>query len=113
MRLRLRLRGLMAEVERFLEYLAVERRLSPRTVAAYREDLARLVLFLGDEQWRDVGAEQLRSFIAQQHRDGLSGVSLKRRLSATRSFYRWLMREGLAQTNPATAIRAPKSARKL
>src|SRR5688500_592895 len=100
-------------VERFLDHLSVERRLSPRTIEAYREDLGKLVAALPDSAWRDVSPEHIRSFIAQQHRDGLSGVSLKRRLSAIRSFYRWLMREGLAHANPADAIRAPKSGRKL
>jgi integrase/recombinase XerC len=134
-------------VERFLEHLSVERRLSPRTIEAYREDLGRLVFFVAPPSpqplsrpagvgqlaaseralpqprvgkdagegvaWKSLTAEHIRSFIAQQHRDGLSGVSLKRRLSAIRSFYRWLMREGLASANPADAIRAPKSGRKL
>lgn len=104
-------------VARFLDHLTVERRLSPRTVAAYGEDLAQLAAFLaargGATAWRRIGSDSIRAFVAAQHRGGVSARSLQRRLSAFRSFYRWLLREGRASTNPADGVRAPKVARKL
>ena len=103
-------------VARFLEYLAVERRMSPRTIEAYGEDLGQLGAFVapgGPVAWRRVASETVRSFIATQHRQGVSARTLQRRLSAIRSFYRWLLREGEASTNPAAGVRAPKLARKL
>src|SRR4030095_8506899 len=57
--------------------------------------------------------EQVRAFIAAEHRRGLSPKSLQRRLSACRSFYRWLLRHGRIKPNPAHPIRAPKAPRKL
>ena len=57
--------------------------------------------------------EHLRAWAAAEHRAGRAGKSVARRLSAARSFFRWLIREGLARRNPAVGVRAPKSARKL
>jgi len=102
--------------EQFLAYLRDERGLSPRTRAAYRRDLLQ---FSGELVRLDIGGPELvsehdiRSFIARLHRQGLGPRSIQRLLSALRSFYRWLMREGLAAHNPATQVRAPKSPKKL
>ena len=53
-----------------------------------------------------VSQHHIRTFIAQRHRQGLGGKSLQRLLSAIRSLFRWLLREGLAEHNPATPVRA-------
>ena len=102
-------------VARWLEHLAVERRLSPRTLAAYRDDLARLRAHLGGGEidWRALRQAQLRDFIAREHRDGQSGKSLARRLSACRGFLRWLLKEGEVGANAAAGVRAPRAPRSL
>lgn len=104
-----------APVEDFLAHLAVERRMSAHTLDAYRRDLVALAQW-AETQGADVPAlhaEQLRAFVASEHRRGLSPKSLQRRLSACRSFYAWLLRQGSIVANPAAAIRAPKAPRKL
>jgi integrase/recombinase XerC len=106
-----------AAIERYIAHLRVERRYSPRTLQAYADDLRRLgehafgAALRGD--WSRVRHEDVRAFAAAEHRQGQSGKSVQRRLSACRGFYRFLMREGLAQANPAQGVRAPKSARAL
>src|SRR5690606_6607127 len=60
-----------------------------------------------------LGPEDIRAFVAAEHRRGLSPKSLQRRLSAVRSFYRWLLKNGRIAASPAAAIRAPKAPRKL
>jgi integrase/recombinase XerC len=103
-------------IEGFLGHLTTERRLSPRTRDAYREDLCRFAGFLvehGTPAWEAVTSDAVRRFAAAEHRGGQSPRSIARRLSAVRSFYRWLLREGGARTNPAVGVRAPKIARKL
>ena len=105
----------VAAVAEFLAHLEVERRMSVHTLDAYARDLAALAAWAGP-QGLDVAAlqtEQLRAFVASEHRRGLSPKSLQRRLSACRSFYRWLLRHGRIVASPATAIRAPKAPRKL
>lgn len=100
----------------FLIYLQDERGLSARTIKAYHRDLDQLLRYLVTEQISQatqVTQHHIRAHIAQQHRQGLGGKSLQRMLSAIRSFYRWMLREGIARNNPATPVRAPKSPRHL
>lgn len=105
----------VSPIEDYLAHLTVERRMSVHTLDAYRRDLASLSGWLAAQPAEviDVHAEQLRAFIASEHRRGLSPKSLQRRLSACRSFYAWLLRQGRIAANPAAAIRAPKAPRKL
>jgi integrase/recombinase XerC len=105
-----------ADSDRFLEHLRVERRMSAHTLDAYRRDLAALLQWAEGQQLADLvrlEAEHLRAFVAAEHRRGLSPKSLQRRLSACRSFYRWLLRHGRIKANPVAAVRAPKSPRRL
>jgi integrase/recombinase XerC len=103
-------------IEDFLAHLQVERRMSAHTLDAYRRDL---VAFSDWAQKQDIDdlmavqTEQLRAFIAAEHRRGLSPKSLQRRLSACRSFYQWLLKHGRIAASPAAGLRAPKSPRKL
>ncbi len=99
----------------FLAHLGVERQASAHTLDAYRRDLGALAAW-AQAQSQDLitlHAEQLRAFVASEHRRGLSPKSLQRRLSACRSFYRWLLRHGRIAASPAAALRAPKAPRKL
>ena len=100
----------------FIEHLHSERGLSPRTRDAYRRDLERYSSELERLEIKDparANEHVVRGFIARLHRQGLGGRSIQRVLSALRGFYRWLMREGLARHNPAAAVRAPRSGKKL
>jgi integrase/recombinase XerC len=100
----------------FFRSLASERRLSPHTLTNYRRDLARLSAFCNAQAvagWRALDAASARAFAAQLHRQGLNGRSIARLLSAARSFYRFLVREGLAASSPFTGITAPKTGKRL
>jgi integrase/recombinase XerC len=101
---------------RFLSHLAHERRMSGHTIAAYRHDLLTLVEFCGRRKlarWDALDNPQLRAFAAAEHGGGLSPRSIQRRLSAVRTFYEFLMREGVARRNPALDVRAPKTKKRL
>jgi integrase/recombinase XerC len=103
------------DVGRYLEHLRVERNVSPHTLDGYRRDLDALAAWC-ESQAREalaLGAEDIRAFVAAEHRRGLSPKSLQRRLSAVRSFYAWLLKRGRIAASPAVAIRAPKAPRKL
>lgn len=103
-------------VEDFLSHLQIERRMSAHTLDAYRRDLDALVAWAatqGVDDLATVHTEQLRAFIAAEHRRGLSPKSLQRRLSACRSCYQWLLKHGRVVASPAAGIRAPKAPRKL
>jgi integrase len=105
-----------AWIERFQRHLATERRLSPHTVCAYRRELdafARWCARTGVTDWARIDGQQVRSFAARSHAAGLKPRSVQRRLSALRTFFAFLLREGLVRHNPALDIRAPKAGQRL
>ncbi len=105
-----------ATIKQFSQYLENERRLSPRTCDAYRRDLDQLIGFMQGKDIHELSSlteQQVRTLVAQRHRQGLSGRSLQRFLSSIRSLFRWLIREGMAKSNPAVQVRAPRHPRKL
>ena len=84
-------------LDRFYRHLAMERRVSPCTVSSYRVDLTALVAFCdrnGLADWPAVQVSQVRMFAARLHALGLSPSSIQRRLSAVRTFMKYLIREG-------------------
>ena len=104
------------QVERFLAHLALERRLSPHTVAAYRRDLACLATFCDREgigRWAELKVQHLRRYAALSHGQGLNPRSVQRRLSGARSFLKYLVREGELEHNAAVGVSAPRAARRL
>jgi integrase/recombinase XerC len=104
-------------VERYLQHLRVERRVSAHTLTAYGEALARLEKLAGDAAvpLERVQAAHVRRFAAQLHAGGLGARSIALALSGWRGFYRWWAQQAdvhLAQ-NPVEGVRAPKAARPL
>ena len=102
--------------DRFIRHLEIERRLSPLTCKNYRRDLEALAQWLqksGVEDWLSVDAEHIRAFSAACFRRGLSARSIQRRLSAARTFFRYLIREKAVRKNPITSVSAPKSKKRL
>ena len=114
-----------ADVARFLRYLEHERRLSPRTLVSYRKDLTDLCTFLDDHQgpgtweWSGIDRLDLRSFMGWCGRKGLGRRTVARKISAIRSFYRFLNLEERinpqerTSVDPTRALRTPKLAKKL
>jgi integrase/recombinase XerC len=105
-----------APQEDYLRYLEVERQYSPHTLSNYRRDLIAFADWLRGEGIAGVAkvtAEDLRRFIAAEHRRGLSARSLQRRLSALRGMLRFLSDRGELAGNVARGLRAPKAGRKL
>ena len=106
----------LACLTEFENHLRDERQLSPHTLSNYRRDLLGVVRFCDKQaiaHWQQLQPQQVRAFAAQIHRQGLSGRSIQRKLSALRSFCRYLIRQGALSHNPAQDIRAPKTPHKL
>ncbi len=102
--------------DRFQRYLVTERRVSPNTSSAYRTEVAALVAFCHRERienWSEIGVSHVRNFAARSHAGGLSPHSVQRRLSAVRTFMRFLIREGVIGANYAELVQAPKAGRHL
>ncbi len=106
----------MKLIESFLSYLHTERRCSPHTRQNYRRDLIRIREFRDARaipDWRSLDVHAVRAYAASRHRQGVGARTIARELSALRSFYRYLLREGEAGFNPAADVSAPRAARKL
>jgi len=105
-----------AEIESWLSYLGAERRMSPKTVEAYRRDVLQWLGFLaghlgGAPSLRDLSdltPADIRSFLASRRAVGIGSRSLMRTLAGTRAFARFLERNGKGQVGALSAIRAPK-----
>src|SRR5437870_9232927 len=109
--------GVTNEIGEFLNYLTYERNVSLNTVAAYRDDLESFAGFLCNDYFT-LGRDQLdlhrvdhlavRSYLAHLARKKLRRSSIARHLSALRSFFKFLMREELVDSNPARGVATPR-----
>ena len=110
-------------IQRYLDHLMVERGLSTNTVDAYRRDLRAYLVFLGKRSLENPGEideKVIRSFLASvsasthgEDEAPYRSASVARRLSAVRSFHRFLLREGATTDNPARAVVQPRVPRGL
>jgi len=103
-------------IDQYLDELQIARRASPHTVSNYARDLKAIARSASSKEiagWLQLHANDIRSIIAEQHRDGISGRSIARRLSALRGLYNFLMSIGVASVNPAQDILAPRDKRAL
>ena len=103
-------------IDAFVRHLEFERRLSKETCKNYRRDIDALQSWCdetGIEQWTELDTEHVRSYSAACFRRGLSARSIQRRLSAARTFFRYLLREKHVTHNPVQSVSAPKGAKRL
>lgn len=106
----------LAWLPRFFSHLSVERRMSHHTDSNYRRDLQRFVAHCERNSvanWQGVDGQHVRTFAATEFRRGSSPRSIQRRLSAIRSFFNFLLREGTVKINPALDVQAPKAKKRL
>jgi site-specific recombinase XerD len=98
------------ELERFLAVLATRR--APRTVEAYRRDLAAIAAWL-KRPVGSVSTEEIERYLAEGRADGLAPATLARRLAAVRAFFRHEQLIGARADNPAAALAPPRRIRRL
>ena len=97
----------------FLTYLRNERNVSPHTLRSYLSDLEQLSTFLGDKELSAVDHQTLRRFIAHLMQGEVKKSSIARKLSAVRSFFRYLNRDGTLTSNPARLVATPRREKRL
>lgn len=104
-------------IDDFCRYLRAERQASDHTVDGYRRDIGQFgELVEGDagfDDWARVDVDQARTFLFELHQRGDSKRSIQRKMSAMRSFFRYLQRESLAENNPFLRVSSPKKERGL
>lgn len=101
--------------ERFLNFLKFEKRYSIHTITAYALEIDTFLVFLESENlvFEEVDYRIVRHYLAQMKENGKQPSSINRSISSLRSFYKFLCREGLADSNPMTAVHALKTAKRL
>jgi len=102
--------------DRYIAYLEAEKNASGYTVRNYKNDLLEFFHYIqskGVKSLRDVTRQTLRGFMSQLMEDGKAKSSIARKLSAIRSFYRYLVREDVLKANPAATTVSPKLDKRL
>ena len=104
-------------VEAFLDYLRYERNYSERTIGEYGDDLRFFEDYCrrleGSPRWEDVDADMVRGWMEEMMDRGQKATSVRRRLSALRSFYKFGLRRGLVEKDPAHGVTGPKKEKPL
>lgn len=100
---------LLPTIKLYVRYLRLERNLSPNTIEAYRNDLAHLEAFMmrNDLKLENVTLEQLHTFAASLHEYGITPRSQARVLSGVRSFFRFLVLDGMVESDPTELLEWP------
>jgi integrase/recombinase XerD len=111
-------RGIIMDqlLDQFLHYLVVEKGLSKNTIEAYSHGLTRFITYLKEnkiEQVRDIAKLQVQGFLLVLRKKRLNTKSIVRDLAALRTFFRFLIQEGILQNNPVEDLESPKVAKTL
>src|SRR5690606_1536748 len=100
---------------KFLNFLEFEKRYSAHTIAAYKLEIDRFLDFLKTEDiaFEEVDYRIVRHFLATLKENGRQASSINRSISSLRSFYKFLVREGVVASSPMQLVHALKTPRKL
>lgn len=103
-------------LDEFICHLAVERGLAENTLVSYRRDLAGYISFCRKNKLKSLeqaGRDTIISYLLQLQVDGRSPATIARRLASIRSFYGFMIREGILQKDPSVDLESPKPVQKL
>ena len=100
-------------IEKFKNYLTVEKNYSAHTIKNYLSDLDEFSRFLSGKDVESVDYLTVRKFLAQLRSRAISKRSVARKLSSLRTFFRFLQRDGYIKSNPVGSVASPKMDKKL
>jgi len=107
----------MGHKESFLQYLKIEKRYSPHTVRSYQNDLDQFFSFLSENEMPvnpgEITSHQVRAWIVNLMEHSISSVSVHRKLSCLRVFFRYLRKEGVIKSDPLEKVVLPKRKKQL
>ena len=104
---------MLAELETFANYLAVERGLSGHTLAAYRNDTSSLLEFLqhGDQavsSWGNITEQNIRAYLSDLDERGYAAATKSRKIASAKSFFKFMKEENFIENNPLSDVRQPR-----
>ena len=108
-------------IDNFLNYLTVEKGFPPNTIAAYRNDLNQLAGFIEGEAakrgsippWASFDRQSMLSYLLDLRQRNYAATTIARKVAAVRSFFKFMVAEGLIKANPIQDVRSPKIGRSL
>ena len=105
------------EIQSFLDYLRFEKRYSQHTLISYTTDLEQFFTFLseqfGDTNPADIKSIYIRSWLATLKSENINAKSINRKISTLKSFFRFLLKQGVIKQTPMTTITSPKISKRL
>lgn len=105
-----------AQAEAFLDYQEKNRRMSAHSVLAYRSDLNQFghyLMFQGSPDLKDIDVHYIRGWMAELLDAGMAVRTVHRKVSTVRSFFRWLRKQGMLNSDPLARLVMPKTAKKI
>lgn len=106
----------MSYKDSFIYYLQVEKRYSKHTILAYEEDLNQFIHFAEIKRsadWKEVNHQLIRAWMVELLENGQTSKTVSRKLSCLRTFFKWLISEGVIELNPMLRIKGPKVEKRL
>ena len=103
-------------IKQFFSFLEYEKRYSPHTLISYKKDIAQFTDFLSktfETELLKANHQMVRSWVIDLAEAEIAPASISRKLSSLKSLYKFLLKEGMVDSNPATAVKSPKKAKKL
>ena len=103
-------------IKQFFSFLEYEKRYSPHTLISYKKDIAQFTDFLSktfETELLKANHQMVRSWVIDLAEAEIAPASISRKLSSLKSLYKFLLKEGMVDANPATAVKSPKKAKKL
>lgn len=104
-------------INSFLEYIEYQKRYSKHTVSAYGSDLDDLKIYLEKEleilDWKEVDHHAIRAWVVSLSEAGVNARSINRKISSLKTYFKFLIREGVLEFSPMAKVVAPKQSKKL
>lgn len=101
------------EIDLFIDHLRIVKRSSPHTVRSYSSDIVQFVEFAREAGQDAYDYPLLRRYLAHLQRQGCARTSVARKIAALRSFFKFLVKKGIIQTDPAAGVVAPRREKRL
>ncbi len=104
------------EIDKYIKYLTDVKKSSQNTVQSYRRDLVKMMNFLknnGTDKITDVTATDLRSYVLYMESEKMSSATVSRSIASIRSFFIYLLENGLITGNPTEGLKPPKVEKKI
>ena len=102
-----------SSLELFIQYLTVEKNCSSHTIAAYTRDITEFKIKVREEEefddWKDITISDARNFVMNLHTSGDSKRTIQRKISAMRSFFRYLVKMNVVENSPFTKLTSQKA----